>query len=57
MNAETLAGLVLAAISLALTALARLQLGKSFSVTPKANDLGVRVLDEKGLVSILAGDR
>jgi len=39
MNAETLAGLVLAAISLALTALARLQLGKSFSVTPKANDL------------------
>ena len=39
MNAETLAGVVLAAISLALTVLARVQLGKSFAVTPKANDL------------------
>jgi protein-S-isoprenylcysteine O-methyltransferase Ste14 len=39
MNAETLAGAVLAAISFALTVLARVQLGKSFSVTPKAKDL------------------
>jgi protein-S-isoprenylcysteine O-methyltransferase Ste14 len=39
MSAETLAGLVLAAVSLALTILARVQLGKSFAVTPKANDL------------------
>jgi protein-S-isoprenylcysteine O-methyltransferase Ste14 len=39
MNAETLAGLLLAAISFALTVLARVQLGKSFAVTPKANDL------------------
>jgi protein-S-isoprenylcysteine O-methyltransferase Ste14 len=39
MNAETLAGVVLAAISFALTVLARVQLGKSFAVSPKANDL------------------
>jgi protein-S-isoprenylcysteine O-methyltransferase Ste14 len=39
MNAETLTGVVLAAISFALTVLARVQLGKSFAVTPKANDL------------------
>jgi protein-S-isoprenylcysteine O-methyltransferase Ste14 len=39
MNAGILAGLVLAAISFALTVLARVQLGKSFAVTPKANDL------------------
>jgi protein-S-isoprenylcysteine O-methyltransferase Ste14 len=38
MNAE-LAGMVLAAISFTLTVLARVQLGKSFAVTPKANDL------------------
>ena len=39
MNAETLAGVVLAAISFALTVLARVQLGKSFAVAPKATDL------------------
>jgi len=39
MNAKTLAGVVLAAISFALTVLARVQLGKSFAVTPKATDL------------------
>jgi protein-S-isoprenylcysteine O-methyltransferase Ste14 len=39
MNAETLAGVVLAAVAFALTVLARVQLGKSFAVTPKANDL------------------
>ena len=39
MNAETLAGMVLATISFALTILARVQLGKYFAVTPKANDL------------------
>ena len=39
MNAETLAGAVLAATSFALTVLARVQLGRSFAVTPKANDL------------------
>ena len=39
MNAEALAGVAIAAISFALTVLARVQLGKSFAVTPKANDL------------------
>jgi protein-S-isoprenylcysteine O-methyltransferase Ste14 len=39
MNMETFAGVVLAVISLALVVLARVQLGKSFAVTPKANDL------------------
>jgi len=39
MNAETLDGVVLAAISFALTVLAPVQLGKSFAVTLKANDL------------------
>jgi len=39
MNVETLAGVALAAISFALVVLARMQLGKSFTVTPKANDL------------------
>ncbi|HXQ29159.1 MAG TPA: methyltransferase [Gemmatimonadales bacterium] len=39
MNLEAVAGVTLAAISFALTVLARVQLGKSFAVTPKANDL------------------
>ncbi len=39
MNVETCAGVALAATSFALVVLARVQLGKSFSVTPKANDL------------------
>ena len=39
MNGETLAGVALAALWLALTILARVQLGKSFAVTPKATDL------------------
>jgi protein-S-isoprenylcysteine O-methyltransferase Ste14 len=39
MNVETLAGMVLATISFALTVLARVQLGKSFAITPQANDL------------------
>ena len=39
MNVETFAGVALAIISFALVILARVQLGKSFSVTPKANDL------------------
>jgi protein-S-isoprenylcysteine O-methyltransferase Ste14 len=39
MNVETPVGVALAAISIALTVRARVQLGKSFSVTPKANDL------------------
>jgi len=39
MNAETVAGVVLAALSFTLTVLARVQLGKSFAMTPKANDL------------------
>jgi protein-S-isoprenylcysteine O-methyltransferase Ste14 len=39
MNVETFVGVALAAVSFALAVLARLQLGKSFSVTPKANDL------------------
>ncbi len=39
MNVETFVGVALAAVSFALAVLGRLQLGKSFSVTPKANDL------------------
>ena len=39
MNVETFAGVALAVISFALVILARVQLDKSFSVTPKANDL------------------
>jgi len=39
MNVETFAGVALAAISFALVVLARTQLGKSFSLTPKANQL------------------
>jgi hypothetical protein len=35
MNIETSVGAALAAISIALSVLARAQLGKSFSVTPK----------------------
>jgi protein-S-isoprenylcysteine O-methyltransferase Ste14 len=36
MSVETFVGLLIAAISLALVVLARLQLGKSFTVTPTA---------------------
>ena len=39
MNVETYSGGALAAISFALVVLARVQLGKSFAVAPKANDL------------------
>jgi protein-S-isoprenylcysteine O-methyltransferase Ste14 len=39
MNVETYAGVALAAISFALVVLARVQLGNSFSVAPKANEL------------------
>jgi protein-S-isoprenylcysteine O-methyltransferase Ste14 len=39
MNVETSVGVALVAVFFALAILARLQLGKSFSVTPKANDL------------------
>jgi protein-S-isoprenylcysteine O-methyltransferase Ste14 len=39
MNLRTVAGVGLAAISLACAILARVQLGRSFSVTPKAKDL------------------
>lgn len=39
MSAETFAGVTLGAISFALTVVARVQLGKSFAVTPKAKDL------------------
>ena len=39
MNVQTFAGLALAAISFALVVLARMQLGESFIVTPKANEL------------------
>jgi protein-S-isoprenylcysteine O-methyltransferase Ste14 len=39
MNVETGAGVALAAISFVLVILARVQLGKSFSVTPQARDL------------------
>lgn len=39
MSAETFAGVALAVISFALTVVARVELGKSFAVTPKATDL------------------
>jgi len=39
MNVETYAGVALAAVSFALVVVARVQLGKSFAVTPKAKDL------------------
>ena len=39
MNPTTVAGVLLAVISFSLVVLARVQLGKSFAVTPKANDL------------------
>src|SRR5437773_7729197 len=39
MNVATSAGVALAMISFALVVLGRVQLGKSFAVTPKANDL------------------
>ncbi len=39
MKLETVVGVALAAISFGLVVLARLQLGKSFSVAPKAKDL------------------
>jgi protein-S-isoprenylcysteine O-methyltransferase Ste14 len=44
MNVETCVGVALAAISFALVVLARVQLGGSFSVTPKANALVTRGL-------------
>lgn len=39
MNLETYVGVTLAAFSFALVILARIQLGKSFAVTPQARDL------------------
>jgi protein-S-isoprenylcysteine O-methyltransferase Ste14 len=39
MNVETIAGVGLAVISFAFAILSRVQLGRSFSVTPKAKDL------------------
>jgi protein-S-isoprenylcysteine O-methyltransferase Ste14 len=39
MNVATITGLAFATISFALVVLARVQLGKSFAVTPKAQDL------------------
>jgi protein-S-isoprenylcysteine O-methyltransferase Ste14 len=39
MNVQTYAGVTLALVSASLAQLARTQLGKSFSVTPKAKDL------------------
>jgi protein-S-isoprenylcysteine O-methyltransferase Ste14 len=39
MNVETFAGVTLSVVSFALVVLSRVQLGKSFAVTPKANDL------------------
>ena len=39
MHIDTFAGLVLAATSFALVIVSRLQLGKSFAVTPQAKDL------------------
>jgi protein-S-isoprenylcysteine O-methyltransferase Ste14 len=39
MIVETYVGVALASVSFALVILARVQLGKSFSVTPKARDL------------------
>jgi len=44
MNSQTIAGVTLAALSIVLTVLARVQLGKSFAMTPKANDLVTRGL-------------
>jgi protein-S-isoprenylcysteine O-methyltransferase Ste14 len=44
MNVETFLGVMLAITSFALAALARLQLGKSFTVTPRAGDLVSRGL-------------
>jgi protein-S-isoprenylcysteine O-methyltransferase Ste14 len=44
MSAQTIAGVLLAAISFALVVLARVQLGKSFSVAPKAVNLVTRGL-------------
>jgi protein-S-isoprenylcysteine O-methyltransferase Ste14 len=44
MNAQTLAGIVLAVASVTLLVLARVQLGKSFAVTPKAKELVTRGL-------------
>ena len=49
MNVATITGLALATISFALVVLARIQLGKSFAVTPKAKDLVTH-----GLYSALA---
>ena len=39
MQAQTLAGISLAAISVALVVLSRIQLGKSFSLAPRAGEL------------------
>ena len=39
MNTQMFIGVLIALISIALAHLARMQLGKSFSVTPKAKDL------------------
>jgi protein-S-isoprenylcysteine O-methyltransferase Ste14 len=39
MNVETFVGVGVAVVSFALLVLARLQLGMSFTVTPRANDL------------------
>jgi protein-S-isoprenylcysteine O-methyltransferase Ste14 len=39
MDVGTVAGVALAAVSFALTVLARVQLGKSFTVAPKAKEL------------------
>jgi protein-S-isoprenylcysteine O-methyltransferase Ste14 len=44
MSVQTIAGVSLAAISFVLVVLARVQLGKSFSVTPKAVNLVTRGL-------------
>jgi protein-S-isoprenylcysteine O-methyltransferase Ste14 len=44
---EALVGVTLAVVSFALLVLARLQLGKSFSVTPKASDLVTQGLYSK----------
>jgi protein-S-isoprenylcysteine O-methyltransferase Ste14 len=39
MNLISILGIIVAAVSLVLLVLARVQLGKSFSVTPKAKEL------------------
>lgn len=39
MNIQTLTGVLIALTAISLTQVARMQLGKSFSVTPKAKDL------------------